>query len=168
MSGVPVDFSAMFAAMAIEDPAEVRDRRQDIIKELGGSHPAMCKFFSNLKVPVEADGEPIALLKAAKGGNSIAVKWLAITEFMVQTLLNEGERLDSVVRQREVTIQATKEALTAALTANAARGSTTNDELNDWEESIPMPHPTPFTGDTEDKAERTREYQAWREGVRGF
>lgn len=154
--------------------AEIRDRREEIVALLA-RFPSTQRFFAELGTVIETDGDPITLLKAAgeaqADGHAVANKWLAITEDMTATFYNElarmeGEiaRLNKNIMEHKVALKATKDALT---TVSAAKPTGGGDTSSDDNGNIPIQHPTPFTGEQSDAAQRTREYQAWRQRVRG-
>lgn len=166
--------------MKVDDPQEVRDRRLEVIRELA-SFPSLKQFFTEVSEPIEADGDLIALLKP--NVNPSMTQWMGITEVMASTFYNQLTERDkriayqdkelaylrgevSGLRKRSADLNSKLELAKELATANKTAGDGKTDDDDDG--NVPIQHPKPFSGDTTNKADRPREYQAWRDSVRGF
>lgn len=156
--------AAGISDMKVDNPLEVRDRRLEIIQQLA-PFPSLKLFFSEVSDPIDADGKLVDLLKP--GISPQMTQWMGITEVMAQSFYNQIAQQGEAVKNLRIELKATKNAL-ATVSANKKAGSGRADDDEDLGGNVPIQHPTPFSGDTANKAERTREYQAWRNGVRGF
>ena len=158
------DLADNMSGLKVDNPLEVRDRRLEVIQQLA-PFPSLYQFFSEALDPIDADGKLIALLKP--GLSPEMTHWMNITEVMAQSLYSRIAQQAQTVRDQRIQLKATKDAL-ATVSANKKAGTGMADDGDDYGSNAPIQHPTPFSGDTANKADRTREYQAWRNGVRGF
>ena len=154
---------AQLGNMSIDDQA--RDRREEFIQALE-AFPSLKKAFAQLQAPVEADSEPVRLLRQAQtGGNGGALmKWLAITDSLVATFIAELNSRDNTIAAYVKTINSQKrenrDLKAQHLEAREIAQGRSHSDNNT------LPNPTAFTGDEKNLAKRAEQFQNWRQRIR--
>ena len=130
--------------------ASLRNSKEDIIKGLGNSLPALERFSQTLSVPVWSTDSALEIIKNAQESDGPERQWLFINNLLVEelnrrydALLQESDQQVATLSDRLTKAQAVGESYRELALANASNSSSRTETDRDGA----MPHPTPFSGD---------------------
>ena len=151
-----------------QSTAGARDIKEDIIKGLVDTLPALKRFFQTLNVPVWAPESTLNIIKAAKKSEGPERQWLIITNHLVaelntryDKLLQEADHQATTLSDKLVDVQAVAESFRELALANASNSNSRAAADRDGA----MPHPAPFSGDETNSTKRTQAFRTWRTRV---
>jgi hypothetical protein len=144
--------------------ASLRDIKEDIVKGLGNTLPALKRFFQTLSVPVWSPDTALNIIKAARESDGPEWQWLIITNHLIvelntryDTLLQESDNQATVLTDKLIDTQAVAASFRELALANASNSSSHTATDRDGA----MPYPTPFSGDDKDSTKRTQAFRTW-------
>src|SRR3981081_3387536 len=150
--------------------AGLRDIKEDIVKGLGNSLPALERFFQTLSVLVWLTDAALEIIKNAEESDGPERQWLFINNLLVEelhrrydALLQESDQQAATLSHRLTEAQAVAESYRELALANASNSSSRTETERDGA----MPHPTPFSGNEKDTTKRTQAFRMGRIRIKG-
>jgi hypothetical protein len=138
--------------------ASLCDSKEDIVKGLGNSLPALERFFQTLRVPVWSTDAALAIIKTAQESYGLERQWLVINNHRVEelnrqydALLQESDQQAATLSAKLTEAQVVAESFKELAVVNASNNR--NRTATDCDGAIP--YLTLFSGDEKDITKRT-------------